>query len=51
MRNVYIHLSCVLQKEMNKDIFENRLPQTLESLNKTLKSRGGKYFGENKVKH
>ena len=47
---IFRHLSCALQKEMSTDIFENRLPQTLESLNKTLKSRGGKHFAENKVK-
>ena len=47
---VFICDSCALQKEMNKDMFENRLPRTLESLNKTLVARGGKYFVENKVK-
>ena len=44
-------MSAVLQKELSKDIFENRLPQVLESLNMTLKSRGGKYFAVNKVKN
>ena len=44
-------MSAVLQKELSKDIFENRLPQVLESLNMTLKSCGGKYFAANKVKN
>ena len=44
-------MSAALQKDLSKDFFENRLPQVLESLNKTLKSRGGKYFAANKVKN
>ena len=44
-------LSRALQKELAKDFFENRIPQAFENLEKILKSRGGKYFADNKVKY
>ena len=40
----------ILQQKLEKEFFENHLPRSLDKFEKILKSRGGKYFADNKVR-